>query len=185
MSKGPVAERAGTPAGPRARGQSWGTTASLTGVTTAADEISRVTSTTGHLVIAAEETGASRLAGSIRDVNPTGGKLNCVNCAVATDSTLAGAPASALPGGVSDVGNRERFYGRSFKPVSGQGEIGQMLSYAGPGARGIVFGGRAASYGHVFNGVNQGGTIRFLDGQSGGLANWEDGFDRFFFMRTN
>lgn len=32
--------------------------------------------------------------------------------------------------------------------------------------RGIVFGSRGAPAGHAFNGVNQGGTIRFLDGQS-------------------
>lgn len=38
--------------------------------------------------------------------------------------------------------------------------------------------------GHVFNGVNQGGTIRFLDGQTGGPASFS-GFDAFTFLRTN
>ena len=36
---------------------------------------------------------------------------------------------------------------------------------------------------HVFNAVNQGGTIRFLDGQIGGAASFE-GFTEFFFLRT-
>jgi filamentous hemagglutinin len=136
---------------------------------------------------AAEDSGgAARLAGhSIRDVNPTGGTLNCVNCAVATDATLGGAPASALPGGVSDVGQLEQLYGDSFKAVGGQEDVEQMLSEAGPGSRGIVYGSRADTYGHVFNGVNQDGEIRFLDGQSGGVADWGDGFDSFYFLRTN
>jgi hypothetical protein len=47
------------------------------------------------------------LAGSIRNVNPTGGTTNCVNCAVATDATLAGNPASALPGSPTQISQPE------------------------------------------------------------------------------
>lgn len=55
---------------------------------------------------------------------------------------------------------------------------------AGPGARGIVFGSRGSGeVGHVFNAVNQGGTVRFLDGQIGGAASFE-GFTEFFLLRT-
>jgi hypothetical protein len=86
---------------------------------------------------------------------------------------------------VSDIGQLERLFGGSFKPVGGQADVAQLLSDAGPGARGIVYGSRADTYGHVFNGVNQGGVIRFLDGQSGSVANWDDGFDAFYFLRTN
>ena len=38
--------------------------------------------------------------------------------------------------------------------------------------------------GHVFNGVNQNGVVRFLDGQTGKPASFE-GFEQFRFMRTN
>jgi len=94
--------------------------------------------------------------------------MNCVNCAVATDATLGGSPASALLSGPKPISALEKAYGGAFKPVSGQAEIEGFLAGAGNGARGIVYGSRSGGVGHVFNGVNQGGTIRFLDGQSGG-----------------
>lgn len=127
---------------------------------------------------------AANTAGSIRGVNPLGGGMNCVNCAVATDATLAGSPASALLSGPKPISVLERIYGGSFKPVSGQTEIAGILSEAGNGARGIVYGSRSGGVGHVFNGVNQGGTIRFLDGQTGGAASFS-GFDSFMFLGTN
>lgn len=44
---------------------------------------------------------AGESAGTIRNVNPgypvSGRTHNCVNCSIATDATLAGNPASALP----------------------------------------------------------------------------------------
>jgi filamentous hemagglutinin len=132
--------------------------------------------------------GADDLAGSIRNVNPTRGTQNCVNCAIATDATLARHAASALPGNPTSIRVLEREFGGTFRPVSGPLEIGSSLSRSGNGARGIVFGesllpGRP---GHVFNAVNQGGTIRFLDGQSGGLgvSNFDD-FQNFRFLFTN
>lgn len=42
-------------------------------------------------------------AGSRFRVNPTRGTQNCVNCTIAGDSTLAGARASALPGGPTSI----------------------------------------------------------------------------------
>ncbi|WP_409339111.1 toxin glutamine deamidase domain-containing protein [Pseudomonas cichorii] len=52
--------------------------------------------------VGAKATGAAdETAGSIRNVNPcypeAGRTHNCVNCSIATDATLAGNPASALP----------------------------------------------------------------------------------------
>ncbi len=127
-------------------------------------------------------------AGSVREVNPLGGSSNCVNCAIATDSMLGGAPASALDVAVGVTGQPisilEDLYGGSFEPVAGPSEIASELSAAGPGSRGIVFGTRGDDVGHVFNVVNQGGVIRFLDGQSGGVASLH-GFDGFFLLRTN
>jgi len=120
-------------------------------------------------------------AGSIRDVNPTGSGTNCVNCVVATDATLAGRPASALPSGAQPISALQDVFGGTFKPVAGQAEITALLTDAGAGARGVVFGSRGSDVGHVFNAVNQGGTVRFLDGQTGAAASFS-GFDGFQFM---
>ncbi|MFN2555885.1 MAG: toxin glutamine deamidase domain-containing protein [Nitriliruptorales bacterium] len=125
---------------------------------------------------------------SIRDVNPgypsPGRKMNCVNCAVATDATLAGRPASALPGSPTPIAALEEHFGGTFKAVASPSEVSASLHEAGPGARGIIFGYRSTGVGHVFNAVNQRGTVRFLDGQIGGPASLE-GYDALYFLRTN
>jgi len=59
------------------------------------------------------------------------------------------------------------------------------MQTAGNGARGIVLGTRGSDIGHFFNVVNQGGVIRFLDGQAGGVANLAAGYDGFWLLRTN
>ncbi|HSH60703.1 MAG TPA: toxin glutamine deamidase domain-containing protein [Acidimicrobiales bacterium] len=128
---------------------------------------------------------AGKHAGSIRHVNPRGGTQNCVNCAIATDATLAGRPASALASsGPQPISVPARTFVGSFRAVSGAEEIQQLLLEADLSARGIVFGSRGADPGHVFNAVNQRGVIRFLDGKIGGPASL-DGFDGFYFPRTN
>ena len=67
-------------------------------------------------------------------------------------------------------------------PIS---DITESMSAAGAGARGIVFGSRGAGLvGHVFNVVNQNGTIRYLDGQVGGAASLT-GYSAFQLLRTN
>jgi RHS repeat-associated protein len=140
----------------------------------------------GRTALAAIAARNARIAGSIRRVNPTGSKTNCVNCAIATDSMLAGRPASALPSAAQDVTVLEKYFGAEFAQVSGQSAIEAQLISAGSGARGIVFGSRGVGQnGHVFNAVNQNGVVRFLDGQAGGAASFDDGFVKFFFMRTN
>jgi len=123
----------------------------------------------------------SPTAGSIRNVNPTGSGTNCVNCVVAPDATLAGRPASALPSGPQPISVLEDVFGGTFKPVAGQSEITALMTDAGARARGVVFGSRGSEVGRVFNVVNQGGTVRFLDGQTGGVASFS-GFDGFEFM---
>ncbi|MCI2245824.1 hemagglutinin repeat-containing protein [Xanthomonas sp. PPL568] len=130
-------------------------------------------------------------AGSIRNVNPgfplEGRTHNCVNCAIATDATLAGNPASALPiystKGVPITVLEKQFGGRFASPTSSEVITNQMLEL-GPGSRGIVYGSYGPGQpGHVFNVVNQNGVVRFLDGQSGTAANLED-FKYFMFLRT-
>ena len=110
--------------------------------------------------------------------------MNCVNCAVATDATLGGSPASALLSGPKPISVLEKIYGGAFKPVSGRSQVEGILSEAGSDARGIVYGSRRGGVGHVFNGVSQGGIVRFVDGQSGGAASFS-GYDSFMFLRTN
>jgi len=48
-----------------------------------------------------------------------------------------------------------------------------------------VFGVRVGKPGHVFNVVNQNGTVRFLDGQTGKPAKFADNFVEIRFLRTN
>jgi len=134
--------------------------------------------------IAGARAPAEMEAGSIRNVNAVGGRMNCVNCVVATDATLAGRPASALPGGPYRIDTLEKFYGTRFSAPGPISKATEALSAAGPGARGIVFGSRGSEVGHVFNGVNQNGVVRFLDGQTGKAASL-DGFKSFQLLRTN
>lgn len=129
-----------------------------------------------------EADEAARIAGgSIRKVNkdlPLGNTIgvrdrNCANCAIATDATLAGNPASALPGKVTKGTVLEKYYGTKWSSVIKDAPtIEATMQAAGPGSRAIVYGEvPGSSVGHYFNVVNQNGTIRFLDGQAGGVAN--------------
>ncbi|MEH0014584.1 type VI secretion system tube protein TssD [Citrobacter portucalensis] len=131
-------------------------------------------------------------AGTIRNVNPgypkTGHTHNCVNCAIATDATLAGHPASALPVNSTKgvpLSVLEKFYSGKFKPMSSVDEIIHIMSNANSGARGIVYGSYGPGQpGHVFNVANQNNTVRFLDGQTGNGADLNQ-FKSFQLLRTN
>lgn len=122
--------------------------------------------------------------------NPNGDVLrmsNCVNCAIATDATLAGRPAAALASDVTHYGVLEDFFGAKFEDVTGAMDIGRQLVKAGDGARGVVMGytpgGRV---GHVWNVINRNGDILFVDGQLGGIGvdNFE-AFRNFKFLFTH
>jgi hypothetical protein len=130
------------------------------------------------------ESVVSDIAGSIRKVNPTGGTMNCVNCAIATDATLARRPASALPGGPTSIGVLEQQFGGQFVKMASKQSIDQAMQVAGPGARAIVYGERAGGIGHLFNVVNQGGVVRYLDGQTGQVASFA-GYKGFRLLKTN
>jgi RHS repeat-associated protein len=129
----------------------------------------------------------NQLAGSIRGVNPTGGNLNCVRCAIATDKRLAGTDVDAVApsGGPFPASEITKYSGRPFHQRTID-EITRSLDRFGDGARGIIVGLRGpGEVGHAFNVVNQKGAIRFLDGQSGGAANLEDGFKSFIISFTS
>jgi filamentous hemagglutinin len=129
-------------------------------------------------------TGPDSAGGSIRNVNKIGGKQNCANCAIATDATLAGNPASALNGGLTHMSALEAHFGRAFSSLTSASRIEAQMLKAGDGARGVIFGSRGTDPGHFFNVINQNGKIRFFDGQTGGAANL-DGFTGFSLLRTN
>jgi filamentous hemagglutinin len=66
--------------------------------------------------------------------------------------------------------------------------IGDEIAAAGPGARGIVYGGTGTpanpGMGHFYNVVNQGGTLTFLDGQTGQVVNYSSEFTWYALLRT-
>ena len=132
----------------------------------------------------------TQTAGSIRNINPnypnSGYNQNCVNCVVATDATLSGNPASALPSARPlPLKLLEQHYGNSFSSPMSITEIQQSLITSNFGSRGIVFGSVGPGRpGHVFNVVNQNGTVRFLDGQTGRPADLS-GYKTFQLLRTN
>lgn len=151
------------------------------------------TAAIGGAIYGMKGIGASgENAGSIKNVNPgypePGRTHNCVNCSVATDATLAGNPASALPVNHNNgipLAVLENQYGTKFKYISSSESITQQMSSAGSGSRGIVFGSYGPGQpGHVFNVVNQNGTVRFLDGQTGKSADLSQ-FKSFQLLRTN
>lgn len=120
---------------------------------------------------------------------PVSGRThNCVNCSVATDATLSGNPASALPVNHQNgfpLSVLEKKYGTKFKYFSSSETITQQMIHAGSGSRGIVFGSYGPGQpGHVFNVVNQNGVVRFLDGQTGKSADLSQ-FKSFQLLRTN
>jgi hypothetical protein len=109
--------------------------------------------------------------------------MNCVNCVITTDQMLDGVKVSAALDGPKPIGFLESYFGSSFAPISGQSAIEAAMSAAGDGARGVVFASPGpGQVGHVFNVVNQGGVIRFLDGQPGTTASFS-GYSAFYFMR--
>ena len=126
----------------------------------------------------------SILAGTVRRINPRQSKTNCVNCAIATDAMLPGGPASALHGGRHSIAVLEQVFGAKFSVAGDLGEVVNVLSAAGGGSRGIVYGSRSGGVGHVFNAVNQNGVVRFLDGQTGKVA-VVSGYTGFCFLRSN
>jgi hypothetical protein len=163
-------------------------------VVTSAVPAARVEGAVVKEASAAAETEAVAAGGAIRNINvdpavPLRGTrtMNCANCAIATDATLAGSPASALAGQPTTAAEVANFFpGKSWVATKGASDIEVMLTNAGPGSRGIVFGTRGpGQIGHFFNVANQNGTIRFLDGQAGGAANLNAGYTDFYLLRTN
>ncbi|OQR63106.1 hypothetical protein B6E66_15835 [Streptomyces maremycinicus] len=128
-----------------------------------------------------KNTAKPRPGGSLKGVNPSGSTTNCAKCAMATDDRLQGKKSVAEDGDITDAADLEKHYGSTFEATSGRDGIAGDLLRRGDGARGIVYGfdtdgaGNIPYPGHFFNAVNDGGNIKFLDGQTGGYAvlDWE------------
>ncbi|MGJ3239027.1 MAG: toxin glutamine deamidase domain-containing protein [Anaerolineae bacterium] len=151
---------------------------------------------------------------SIRQVNPqftppikgdpdslTPWNTNCLSCVVATDDILQGRNRFAQADPVRDASSYStqrhlqsellQRYGENWLQITSYDEIRRLLNEAGPGASGIVMITRPLDMdgnlipGHVFNAINQRGTVRFLDGQIGGAANLESSVTGIYFLWTN
>jgi hypothetical protein len=133
-----------------------------------------------------EVGGVSKKVFSIWRINAKKGKMNCANCAIAVDYTLAGKPTSALPWTYEKIMkdgkliNRisyksgtqltilEKEFNSKFFNVKTIKEIEIILK---SGQRGIVYGAiNGEPIGHVFNVFNEKGVVKFIDGQTGKSA---------------
>ncbi|REC77176.1 hypothetical protein DRF60_12245 [Chryseobacterium elymi] len=144
--------------------------------------------------------GASKKLFSIWKINLKEGRYNCVNCTIATDATLAGRPASALPYTIQtrfrngrwenytsfNKGTRlnvlETEFGSKFSDWTTDLDV--LLQDLKPGKRGIIAGiKKGKNEGHVFNVVNEKGVIKYLDGQTGKRTKLI--YDYYQFLPTN
>jgi hypothetical protein len=77
----------------------------------------------------------------------------------------------------------EATYGRQFVRVTGQSAIEAQLLNAVQEREGLFLGHAGGTGRACFNGVDQGGVVRFLDGQTGTVA-WFQGFKDLYFLPT-
>jgi hypothetical protein len=135
-----------------------------------------------QLKAAATAARAGELAGATSKFST---KFNCVNCAIATDATLAGRPCCPMPGGPTSVKVLEEMFGGKFLPVISKDVIVQRMLTAGNGARGIISAKVAGSkFRHTFNVVNENGKIRFIDRSTREAIDWS-ALSNFELLRTN
>ncbi|GAC1399139.1 MAG: hypothetical protein NVSMB52_12690 [Chloroflexota bacterium] len=112
----------------------------------------------------------------IKDVNFLAqSNKNCVSCAIATESTLAGKPLQAFPDFKGLPGTAlQDFYGQKFQSVLSREQLEGVMKDFGPGSRGIVWVKWEDGGAHAFNVINRDGQIFFPDGQSGKFFNsWD------------
>jgi hypothetical protein len=101
---------------------------------------------------------------------------NCGECARASDSTWHGRPAVAAalarPEQLEEVSRMSEWAGEEPVPAS-MSEVGQRLRDLGPGSSAVVgCDWEHSDDGHWFNAVNDGGTIKAVDGQNGKVEPW-------------
>lgn len=125
----------------------------------------------------------------IKDVNPGGGVLNSVFCALCAESCFAGTPASAAedpphPAPVSWLREiAQTRWGTALGVYSSQREVSAATADLGSGHRAILLLIRPDGTGHAINVVNVDGFVFFVDGQRGTeFTEWTDG--TFHLIRT-
>lgn len=138
----------------------------------------------GGVTVLGEPYKTPKTPGLAASVNPGGGRLNCRACALAVDQRLAGGGITVAPPQIvrGSLGPIEQVYGREFRDRNFTWIV-RTMKKAGDGARGIVYGSDKDG-GHVFNVVNQGGEVIFIDGQVGHAKHAAE-WDSYKLLRTN
>jgi hypothetical protein len=124
--------------------------------------------------------------GWARDINhdetEPGRDNNCGECARAVQSTWEGDPATAAalsdPDANGENISRMVDWAESQPELASMSEINQRLDEMGPGCSAIIGCTWPDGRGHWFNAVNDGGSVKAVDGQSGSVEPWpptEDG----------
>ncbi|MCA6066946.1 hypothetical protein JI747_007140 [Chryseobacterium sp. RG1] len=146
------------------------------------------------------EGGTSKKLFAIWKINFKEGRYNCLNTAIATDATLAGRPASALPYTIQrrfrngkwenyasfEKGAYPSILEKEFnaKFTNWSEDLSNLTKDLQPGKRGIIFGiKKGKNVGHYFNVINEKGVIKYLDGQIGKRAKLV--YDYYQFLPTN
>ena len=118
---------------------------------------------------------------------------NCVSCALATESTLAGRPASAipLPHGQRNINTINQTLGthiNDWVKASPDPEVLHRIMTSMGDSRMLVVGSRGAGLpGHAWNGVVRGGQASLLDAQVGGRFPTQalEEFQELYLLRTD
>ncbi len=121
----------------------------------------------------------------VADVNPDrdspGRDNNCGECARAVDSTWQGDPAAAAamsdPDSPGEPVDRMTEWAGQAPTEASMSDIQQRLEDLGPGSRAVVGCDWNDGGGHWFNAVNDDGTIKAIDGQSGCVETWPPSTD--------
>lgn len=110
------------------------------------------------------------------DINPADGDNNCGECARAVDSTWNGNPAAAAAMSDADAPGepvaRMREWAGQEPAAASMSDVGRRLEELGPGSSAVVGCDWKDGGGHWFNAVNDGGTVKAVDGQSGTVEGW-------------
>lgn len=131
-----------------------------------------------------EAAQASTTRDWIEHINPDkelpGRQVNCADCTRVTESTWRGSPEAAaernpIPGeGLvgEELERTEEWAGRNFESTTFE-DVGRRLEDLGSGSSAMVaveWEGDAG--GHMFNAVNEDGSVRCADGQKGEVEPW-------------
>jgi len=112
-------------------------------------------------------------AGDINKGYPAPGRNNnCGECARAVQSTWEGEPAAAAERLRPEPVDRMSDWAGTNPTPASMADVQTRLNELGPGSSAIVGCGWESGGGHWFNAVNDGGTIKAIDGQSGLVGQW-------------